>query len=265
MDITLKRSGYMACEPCHSFGPMVHECFLFHLILSGSGFYEQGGQRHALHEGQGFLIWPGKMAYYEADDKDPWAYAWIGLKGRDVLPLFRGMGLSEDCLVYEPGTDERTQSARRRLLRDIPKCADTLTLRSVVAGDMLNFLTFAGSRSGAALTLSMQYCEKAMIYMRSHLDQGVTIEAVASFVGLSRSQLFRTFREVYGRPPRSMLALIRMEQAQDMLLNTSFRLEKIAEVCGYANESHFCVSFKRECGFSPTEYRNTQSAFLLDE
>ncbi|MDD6042097.1 MAG: AraC family transcriptional regulator [Clostridia bacterium] len=35
--------------------------------------------------------------------------------------------------------------------------------------------------------------------------------------------------------------------------------------CGYANESHFCVSFKRECGFSPMEFRKTQSDVLLDE
>ena len=41
MDILLRRSGYMACEPRHSFGPMAHECFLFHIILSGCGFFEQ--------------------------------------------------------------------------------------------------------------------------------------------------------------------------------------------------------------------------------
>ena len=29
MDILLRRSGYMACEPRHSFGPMAHEfCFI---------------------------------------------------------------------------------------------------------------------------------------------------------------------------------------------------------------------------------------------
>lgn len=50
-----------------------------------------------------------------------------------------------------------------------------------------------------------------------------------------------------------------------MLLNTSLPLEQVALSCGYANESHFCVSFKRECGFSPMEFRKTQSDVLLDE
>ena len=111
----------------------------------------------------------------------------------------------------------------------------------------------------------MQYCDQAIAYIRSHLTDKVTVEQLAAFVGLSRSQLFRAFKEVYGKSPREMLAIVRTEQAQYMLLNTSLPLEQVALSCGYANESHFCVSFKRESGISPMEFRKSRSDILWDE
>ena len=109
MDILFRRSGFMACKPRHSFGPMVHDCFLFHIILSGSGVFEQEGKKYTLHTGQGFLIWLGKMAYYEADAHDPWKYAWLGFRGADALRLVGAMGLNEKpaCL----GAEQRRAAA----------------------------------------------------------------------------------------------------------------------------------------------------------
>lgn len=265
MNMTIRRSGYMQCVPGHSFGPIVHECFLFHLICSGSGFYEANGQRHALGAGQGFLIWPGKMAYYEADQKDPWCYVWIGFQGADALRMIRGMGLSAEKLIWEPSADKQYAKFHKRILQDVMSCRDALSVRSIVAGDLLSFLTYAGSHLGAPSTLAAQYCEKSLWYMRTHLNQNVTVEKIADLVGLSRSQLFRVFRETYGKPPRQVLALVRTEQAQYMLRNTSFPLEQIAFECGYANESHLCAAFKRACGLSPTEYRNAQDIFAAEE
>lgn len=179
--------------------------------------------------------------------------------------MIAAMGLSESHPIWEMSGDEQLQRSYQRILHDIPKCADIVSMRSIIAGDMLNFLSWAGETSIKASTLSMRYCDQAAAYMRSHLNQKVTVEQLAAFIGLSRSQLFRAFKEVYGKSPREMLAIIRTEQAQYMLLNTSLPLEQVALSCGYANESHFCVSFKRECGFSPMEFRKTQSDVLLDE
>ena len=265
MDILFRRSGFMACKPRHSFGPMVHDCFLFHIILSGSGVFEQEGKKYTLHTGQGFLIWPGKMAYYEADAHDPWKSAWLGFRGADALRLVGAMGLNESQPVWELNSDEQLQRSYQRILRDIPKCTDLASGRLIIAGDMLNFLSWAGEASARTSTVSMQYCDQAIAYIRSHLTDKVTVEQLAAFVGLSRSQLFRAFKEVYGKSPREMLAIVRTEQAQYMLLNTSLPLEQVALSCGYANESHFCVSFKRESGISPMEFRKSRSDILWDE
>lgn len=265
IDISVRHSGYMQCEPGYRCGPKVCECFLFHLVLSGAGMYVENGRRHPVQQGQGFLIWPGKTIQYDADAHNPWSYAWIGFHGTDALRIIRGMGLSEEQLIWKEAPDEQLINYCKRILRDVPHCPDALSLDATMAGDMLSFLAYAGCHRDAASTQSMMYCKKALWYMHTNLSAEVTVESISTFVGLSRSQLFRTFKEAYGKSPREVLALIRVEQAQYMLHSTAFTLEQIALACGYANESHFCVAFKRGCGFSPTEYRKKQTKFSVAE
>ena len=97
------------------------------------------------------------------------------------------------------------------------------------------------------------------------LNAELSVEKVAEQIGLSRSQLFRIFRQVYGVAPRAMIQRIRAEQARYMLLHTPFSLEQIAEACGYANVSHFCVAFRRDCGLSPASFRKTRHSLEMDE
>ena len=94
-----------------------------------------------------------------------------------------------------------------------------------------------------------------MWYIRAHLENGVTVEQVADFVGLSRSQLFRACKEAAGQSPNAVIAHARASMARGMLSNSALTLTQIALSCGYANAAHFCTAFRRDCGLTPTEYR----------
>lgn len=74
MDLTVINCGEERCTPGHSYGPAVRKGYLFHYIISGSGVFFAGGRRHALHAGQGFLIYPGQVTTYTADAEHPWHY-----------------------------------------------------------------------------------------------------------------------------------------------------------------------------------------------
>ena len=48
---------------------------------------------------------------------------------------------------------------------------------------------------------------------------------------------------------------IRIEKAQEMLANGSFKVNDILEKVGYTNKSHFFRVFKKITGVSPVEYK----------
>ena len=86
VDLGLYQFGREYCEPAHSYGPAIRNHYLFHYILSGKGtFMWQDGKRRenkaVLKAGQGFLISPGQITTYVADDRIPWEYCWLEFDG----------------------------------------------------------------------------------------------------------------------------------------------------------------------------------------
>lgn len=59
-----------------------------------------GADTLELVAGQGFLIIPDVVYYYEADDADPWTYSWIGFQGEDVPELLSRTYLTPTSPVF---------------------------------------------------------------------------------------------------------------------------------------------------------------------
>ena len=72
--------GLSRTEPMHSFGPALKPHYLIHYILSGKGRFSIGGEEYPLEAGYGFLITPDELAFYQADEKEPWTYVWVGFQ-----------------------------------------------------------------------------------------------------------------------------------------------------------------------------------------
>ena len=93
-DLRPYQYGWEECNSLHSFGPFVRNHYLFHYILNGLG------------AGHGFLICPGQINLYTADEKDPWKYVWLEFDGMRVPEFLLRAGLEQDQPVYFPRSAE---------------------------------------------------------------------------------------------------------------------------------------------------------------
>lgn len=97
----------------------------------------------------------------------------------------------------------------------------------------------------------------ALINMEQNLDGGLTIEALAAKVGLSRRQLERLFMQKAGMSPAQVYARVRMEHAKLLITQTKAPMIEVALDVGFENASHFTRVFKRVHGQTPSEVRAT--------
>ena len=103
--------GMSRTEPFHSFGPAIKPHYLIHFILNGKGRFSIGGKEYLLERGCGFLIPPEELAFYQADEQNPWTYVWVGFYGSMARELISSMGLSATSPVFQSDKEEEFYQA----------------------------------------------------------------------------------------------------------------------------------------------------------
>lgn len=81
------------------------------------------------------------------------------------------------------------------------------------------------------------------------------LEWMAERVHFSSSYVRQIFKQYVGEGFGEYLIRKRMEQAGMLLQKTDFRIQEIAEECGYDNQRYFASSFKKFYGCTPTEFK----------
>ncbi len=107
--------------------------------------------------------------------------------------------------------------------------------------------------------------EKARIYIENNYDQDITLDEVASEIGLSPSYLSRKFKEKYQLGFLEYLTELRINQAADLLINKNIKINEIARRVGYRDGNYFSKVFKRETGLNPSEYREKSTSKILSQ
>lgn len=63
--------------------------------------YQVGERQYHLSKGQGFLIEPETMTFYQAEKEEPWNYLWVGFVGSGAGKLVQDIGLNSRQLTYQ--------------------------------------------------------------------------------------------------------------------------------------------------------------------
>ncbi|WP_028863263.1 helix-turn-helix transcriptional regulator [Psychromonas aquimarina] len=94
------------------------------------------------------------------------------------------------------------------------------------------------------------------IYVQENFHRNINRNTVAMRFNISPNHLSRLFRQEGHMRFADYISWVRLERAKFMLKRYNFRLEEVAQRCGYQDSNYFCRVFKRKTGKTPTEYRS---------
>ena len=92
-------------------------------------------------------------------------------------------------------------------------------------------------------------------YIEDHLEETISIEALAGIVGLSMYHFARAFKQSEGLTPHDYLVQRRVRRAQELLASTDLPLSEIALASGFSDQSHCARRFREHVGITPSSYR----------
>ena len=262
IDLGMFQCGREACTPCHSFGPVTRNHYLFHYVLSGTGTLMADAkgitQTYSVRSGQGFLIFPEQITTYYADQHSPWEYSWIEFDGLRVKEALSLTDFSLNHPIYHPHSKDLQEQMVKEMNYIIshPKESSFHLLGHLY----LFFDYFIQSAKSTRLTQSSKmsdyYIQEAIHYMEQNFQNDISIEEIAAVCGINRSYLGKIFRNSIGRSPQEFLMNYRMVKATELLKLTTLSIADIGTAVGYGNPLHFSRAFKNIYGVSPREWRN---------
>ena len=82
-----------------------------------------------------------------------------------------------------------------------------------------------------------------------------TVEGLAMIAGMSRSAFAVAFRRAFGQSPMSLVQLVRLRRASELLVTTALPVAEVAKRVGFSSRSNFSLAFSQIHGMDPSRFR----------
>ncbi len=228
--------------------PRVQNCHTWHFVISGKGHLEIGGKVYDLSGGDSFFIPPDtKMCYYP-DEKDPWEYVWISLRGKAASDYGERLGFSVSRAACSCRHFGRVSQILHRVIDQLRE------------GSCGYYGVLSAFYELVDLSVSENRPRTAIQSVRDLIDESYSltdfsVEKLCRDVGFSHAQLLRLFKREYGKTVLRYVIEKRLALACELLERSDLSVRSVALSSGFSDEIHFMKTFKSHKGFTPTEYR----------
>ena len=249
--------GSENCPSRHAYGPAVRPHYLLHVVLKGKGIYQYKGQTYSLSAGDAFLILPGEVTYYQADEAEPWSYAWVGFDGKAVSEILSRTVFS-DAFVFWNEAPETVPLLIRQMKQLCKVFFQSPEDQLATSGNLLLLFSFMKKKEPEGTQEPTRlYLQKAKEYLENNYAYPVRISDAARYTGIDRTYLYRIFMEKEKLSPKQYLLNHRLRMAVEMLCTTSYSITEIALSCGFHDASSFSGCFRQQFHMSPRDFRKT--------
>jgi len=111
-------------------------------------------------------------------------------------------------------------------------------------------------KSSDLLAVNHKGVANSLRFIWEHCHEMIGVEDLVGVAAMSRRGLHKAFMEHLGRTPGQELQRVRIERAKRLLRESGYKLEVLANMCGYQSANSFCIAFKQATGMSPKQYRD---------
>ena len=160
-----------------------------------------------------------------------------------------------DAYITKPFSPELLLARIDNLLQSRHQLKDLWTMKPAAETVAV---TSTASAVGATTPIEDAFISQFKSIVEERLtDSNLSVEDLATAMGLSRVQLYRKVKALTGSSPVDLLRKARLAQAQKLLQESALSVSEIAYQVGFASPSYFTKCYKDEFGTVPGEARKS--------
>jgi len=105
--------------------------------------------------------------------------------------------------------------------------------------------------------------QEIVALMEANLEEPIELDALSSYVNLSRRQLERLFQKYLNCSPSRYYMKLRLMRARQLLKQTPMSILEVASICGFVSTAHFSKCYREYFGAPPRDDRAIQGSARL--
>lgn len=230
--------------------------YLYQYTISGYGTVEVDGKVHRVGPGQGFFLkLSGDSKYYYDEEKgnEPWHFLYVIINGDRIEDYYTYVTEAYGHIYNLPDTSSSVSA-----LSEIYHMAKSDKIKDSFTSERLAF-DFVCRLCSDCTNNEKGYIKivrEALDLIETEFSTLAGISDISDRLGVTQSYLSRIFTEQTGVNPILYLTKVRLQNAMNLLVRTSFSLDEVAQKCGFSCGNYLCKIFGKHLGTSPLKYRN---------
>jgi AraC-like DNA-binding protein len=210
-----------------------------------------------INPGDMFLLFPGEWHTYHPLPTVGWKSYWIGFRGRNMDDRVRAGFLSPQKPIYHVGYSSVIETLYKRAYEAaLEEAAYSQQLMAGIVNHLIGMM-YSLERN-IELGRNQQHVDminRARLRIRESLESSLTIQQVATELGVSYSNFRKLFKEHTGLSPATYQQELRLLRAKELLSTTELSIKEIAYRLNFESPDYFSSKFKSKMGFKPSDLR----------
>lgn len=245
------------------------------VVFNGQGMHYTTGEEYRISAGDVFLIKPGTAHGYGNTDELEIVNI-LYLPEQLKLPLYdlRDLPGYHAFFEVEPAMRslhgfkshlnvgmEKLQYLRKQVRyleeESRPDTRGGLFMAASYLMQIFGFISRSYLRPESQSQTEIIRLGNVIAYLQRNYQRELTLDDMARKASVSRTTLYRLFRQAFGISPVNYLISIRLSHAQEMLELGNSSISDIALETGFSDSNYFSRQFRKHNGMSPRQYRDS--------
>ena len=226
------------------------------LVYRGYGIYRVGGRRYVAGEGTLIVLDAGIVHEEIGGCAEGMARYCLGVSGVELVRRPPNCILPEDAMpLLQLRDDYKEMLELFRLTVHEGYAGRTEAAEALMRAILVRTCEILSAQREKAETRESALGRGIRQYLDRNYMENLHLADVAAALHTSASHASHLFRKENGLSPMQYVALRRIGEAQNLLINTKMSVTDIAAQVGYNNSNYFQNVFHHALGMTPCEYR----------